>query len=379
MVFKLRCVLAVAVAIVSLLCLSGTVQGHTYKTGECPTVEPMSGFQMKQSEERDGAVTTLTRQSSSSFLGIWYVIQKTGTASTCVIYNITKNVETPDEYFIEQVSQKAPLSLAPIKHEYSYTGKLTVTDRDVPARMTVRFPLSKYRRPAVLDGVASVAGSAKFVVFMTDYDTYAGVFSCQKIPFGHRQSATLLSRTRDLDKIYVDKVGTWSAKAFAYVIIDSIDSESIKNLFNMIRRPLKNILKYSNLTYALEIPSSRRLPKQITLGCDATCCTPEIRSRLAGFSVDPFDLSIVNQTGCPKEGEAGWNIHIDPDTFSTRNIANAFRKAGEAIGDGFEAAVNAGKKLYNKYRESDEDYAIVEETTNPNRAERLVNQAEWLP
>uniref|UniRef100_A0A182SV90 Lipocln_cytosolic_FA-bd_dom domain-containing protein n=2 Tax=Neocellia TaxID=44535 RepID=A0A182SV90_9DIPT len=103
-----------------------------------------------------------------------------------------KNVDTPDEYFIEQISQKAPLSIAPIKHEYSYTGKLTVTDRDVPARMTVRFPLS-------------VAGSAKFVVFMTDYDTYAGVFSCQKIPFGHRQSATLLSRTRDLDKIYVDK------------------------------------------------------------------------------------------------------------------------------------------------------------------------------
>lgn len=73
---------------------------------------------------------------------------------------------------------------------------------------------------------------------------------------------------------------------------------------------------------------------------------PQIRTRLASYSVDPFDLSIVNQTGCPKEGEAGWNIHIDPDTFSTRNIANAFRKAGEAIGDGFEAAVNAGKKVH---------------------------------
>ncbi|KFB47516.1 AGAP011478-PA-like protein [Anopheles sinensis] len=235
------------------------------------------------------------------FLGIWYVIQKTGTASSCVVYNITKNQDTPDEYFIEQISQKAPLSITPIKHEYSYTGKLTVTDRDVPARMTVRFPLS-------------VAGSAKFVVFMTDYETYAGVFSCQKIPFGHRQSATLLSRTRDLDKIYVDK----------------------------------------------------------------------IRSRLAGYSVDPFDLSIVNQTGCPKEGEAGWNIHIDPETFSTRNIANAFRKAGAAIGDGFEAAVNAGKKLYNQYSStgSEEVLADVEETTGPTntrRSERLVGAAEWLP
>lgn len=41
-----RCLLAVAIA--SLVCLFGTVQGHTYKTGDCPTVEPMSGFQMKQ-------------------------------------------------------------------------------------------------------------------------------------------------------------------------------------------------------------------------------------------------------------------------------------------------------------------------------------------
>lgn len=278
---KLGCFFASA--IVGIACLVGVTHGHTYKTGDCPTVEPMSGFSMKQ------------------FLGIWYVIQKTGTASSCVVYNITKNQDTPDEYFIEQISQKAPLSITPIKHEYSYTGKLTVTDRDVPARMTVRFPLS-------------VAGSAKFVVFMTDYETYAGVFSCQKIPFGHRQSATLLSRTRDLDKIYVDK----------------------------------------------------------------------IRSRLAGYSVDPFDLSIVNQTGCPKEGEAGWNIHIDPETFSTRNIANAFRKAGAAIGDGFEAAVNAGKKLYNQYSStgSEEVLADVEETTGPTntrRSERLVGAAEWLP
>uniref|UniRef100_A0A182P9B0 Uncharacterized protein n=1 Tax=Anopheles epiroticus TaxID=199890 RepID=A0A182P9B0_9DIPT len=105
-----------------------------------------------------------------------------------------------------------------------------------------------------------------------------------------------------------------------------------------------------------------------------------LRTRLASYSVDPFDLSIVNQTGCPKEGEAGWNIHIDPDTFSTRNIANAFRKAGEAIGDGFEAAVNAGKKIYNNYRngDSDETEAHVEETGTA-RSERLINAAEWLP
>lgn len=270
-------------AICAIVCgLVTLAAGHTYKTGECPPVEPMSDFDMQK------------------FLGVWYVIQKTGTASTCVIYNITKG-EDPGEYAIEQLSQRAPLSIGPFKHEYSYTGKLTVTDRDVPARMTVRFPLS-------------VAGTAKFVVFMSDFNTYAGVFSCQKIPLGHRQSSTILSRTRDLDKIYVDK----------------------------------------------------------------------IRNRLAGFSVDPFDLSIINQTGCPKEGEAGWNIHVDSNTFSAKNIANVFRKAGEKIGDGFEYAVNAGKKIYNQYTDSSkEDVTNNNNNNNGRRAERLtVSQepdAEWLP
>lgn len=269
-------------AICAIVCgLVTLAAGHTYKTGECPPVEPMNDFDMKK------------------FLGVWYVIQKTGTASTCVIYNITKG-EDPGEYAIEQLSQRAPLSIGPFKHEYSYTGKLTVTDRDVPARMTVRFPLS-------------VAGTAKFVVFMSDFNTYAGVFSCQKIPLGHRQSSTILSRTRDLDKIYVDK----------------------------------------------------------------------IRNRLAGFSVDPFDLSIINQTGCPKEGEAGWNIHVDSNTFSAKNIANVFRKAGEKIGDGFEYAVNAGKKIYNQYTDSSKEDVTNNNNNNGRRAERLtVSQepdAEWLP
>lgn len=276
---KFSTMMAICAIVCSLVTLAA---GHTYKTGECPPVEPMSDFDMKK------------------FLGVWYVIQKTGTASTCVIYNITKG-EDPGEYAIEQLSQRAPLSIGPFKHEYSYTGKLTVTDRDVPARMTVRFPLS-------------VAGTAKFVVFMSDFNTYAGVFSCQKIPLGHRQSSTILSRTRDLDKIYVDK----------------------------------------------------------------------IRNRLASFSVDPFDLSIINQTGCPKEGEAGWNIHVDSNTFSAKNIANVFRKAGEKIGDGFEYAVNAGKKIYNQYTDSSKEEATSNNNNNNGRrAERLtVSQepdAEWLP
>lgn len=80
------------------------------------------------------------------FLGIWYAIQKTSTASSCLIYNITLG-EEPGEYKIEQTSQHFALGLTPLKHEYSYTGELTVPDKDVPAKMKVRFPLSEFRHP----------------------------------------------------------------------------------------------------------------------------------------------------------------------------------------------------------------------------------------
>lgn len=242
----------ISAVILCLVFFGEKSDGHTYHTGECPSVEPMSGFDMSQ------------------FLGIWYAIQKTSTASSCLIYNITRDVDT-NNFKIEQTSQHFALGLTPLKHEYSYTGELSVPDRDVPAKMKVRFPLS-------------VAGESTFTIFLTDYSNYAGLFSCQKITFAHRQSATLLSRTRSLDKMFLDK----------------------------------------------------------------------LRSRLSSFSVDPFDLSIINQTGCPQDASEGYNIHIDPDTFSASNIGSVFRKAGEKIGDGVEWTIGAGKKVYNKLTNSEE-------------------------
>lgn len=70
-----------------------------------------------------------------------------------------------------------------------------------------------------------------------------------------------------------------------------------------------------------------------------------MRTRLASYSVDPFDLSIISQTDCPKDASEGYNIHIDPDTFSAANVANVFRKAGEKIGDGVEWTIDATKKV----------------------------------
>lgn len=111
-----------------------------------------------------------------------------------MIYNISQ-VE-PGQYLIQQISQDYLLGLAPVSHRYSYTGELEVKDSDVPAKMSVKFPLNV------------LPGEALFKIFMTDYTSYAGIFSCQKLPVGHRQSATILSRSKDMDKAYIDKIRT---------------------------------------------------------------------------------------------------------------------------------------------------------------------------
>lgn len=158
------------------LAICGAAYGHTYHLGACPIVEPMPGFEMHR------------------MLGIWYVIQKTSTASHCITYNFTRSDE-PGKYNLEQLSQHFILGLTPLKHDYRYSGVLTVPDPAVPAQMKVRFPLS-------------VAGSASYTVLATDYLSYAAVFTCQKLAFAHRRSATILSRTKDLDKVFVDKMRT---------------------------------------------------------------------------------------------------------------------------------------------------------------------------
>lgn len=234
----------------------------------------------------------------SRFLGLWYVIQKTSTGSKCITYNYTRG-EEPGEYVITQDSDHLILGLTPLKHEYHYTGQLTVPEPSTPGRMEVRFPLN-------------VAGSASHVIFLTDYDTYAGIFTCQKLGFAHRQSATILSRTRTLDQFEVDK----------------------------------------------------------------------IRQRLSLSGVDPYDLSIISQSGCP-QGNNTLDINIDPNTFTSENFGNVVRKAGEKIGDGVQWIAQTGSQVYHKIAGTEE--TKTESTAAPNgrvlnNGERMeTNEVEWIP
>lgn len=75
------------------------------------------------------------------FLGLWYAVQKTSTGSRCLTYNVTVGSE-PGEYRLEQVSEHPVLGVASVDNKYHYTGELRLT-ADVPAKMTVNFPLSE--------------------------------------------------------------------------------------------------------------------------------------------------------------------------------------------------------------------------------------------
>ncbi|XP_026684580.1 uncharacterized protein LOC103516359 [Diaphorina citri] len=49
----------------------------------------------------------------------------------------------------------------------------------------------------------------------------------------------------------------------------------------------------------------------------------QLKSILSTANVNPFDLSIIDQSGCPKDYDSG--IYIHKDTFTAHNIAGAIR------------------------------------------------------
>lgn len=153
-----------------------SVNCHSYYLGSCPRVEPMNDFDM------------------TKFLGRWYVIQKFSTASNCWTYDFIRN-KTDGSLTIVQSRDHVVLDTVGLDNNYRYTGTLDVPDSNRPGFMRVRFPMS-------------LAGKADYVAFATDYENYGAIYSCQSILFGHRRSASILSRRPTLDQMYINKVRT---------------------------------------------------------------------------------------------------------------------------------------------------------------------------
>jgi len=164
--------LAVVLAAFASVVLPGT-DAHTMGLGNCPRVQWVRDFDVDK------------------FLGEWYVIQKFATQSSCMKYNFTRGAD--NKLRVVQTKQHFVLDKIGVDHIYTYTGVLSVPDSSYPARMRVRFPMN-------------LAGDAEFLVYMTDYTQYAGVYTCQKILFGHTKSATILSRTNKLDEAVINQL-----------------------------------------------------------------------------------------------------------------------------------------------------------------------------
>lgn len=54
--------------------------------------------------------------------------------------------------------------------------------------------------------MSSALGDQDYQMMMTDYDSFAAVWSCKRILFGHRQSAQIMSRKPQLDNHVVQKI-----------------------------------------------------------------------------------------------------------------------------------------------------------------------------
>lgn len=62
------------------------------------------------------------------------------------------------------------------------------------------------KEPCVCSFPAALTGSADFIVFDTDYETYLAVFECDRAGLLHRRSVAILSRERTIDEMFVRRV-----------------------------------------------------------------------------------------------------------------------------------------------------------------------------
>ncbi|XP_050436558.1 uncharacterized protein LOC126843224 [Adelges cooleyi] len=240
MKFKGLCILTVLLA--SSL---NFVSGHSYHLDQCPDFDPMPEFVMDK------------------LLGSWYAVQETPKSSPCLVYEFTQefndgtctnctncvncvnctncinctnctnctgcshcngcqnctnckicesctnctncsnlshctnrtnqsNTNCSQSTKFEQIIENFKVNVIIKANNNRYVGQLKA-DKNLPSRMTSNSPLN-------------VAGKSYFVVFATDYVNYAGVYTCQKKPFGHKHSITILSRSKVLDKTYLNKM-----------------------------------------------------------------------------------------------------------------------------------------------------------------------------
>ncbi|CAL4059984.1 unnamed protein product [Meganyctiphanes norvegica] len=155
--------------------LFGLCLGHTVHLGRtCPEVEPYANLSLDK------------------VLGAWYVMYKFDTDNSCVRWNLTRT-EHPDHIKLTETRQLSVLDTFGIDHTNTISANIEIANPEVPAKGRIRWP-------------TSLSGQADFIIFDTDYDTYMAVFECNRAGLIHRRSVTILSRTQQIDDMFVRRI-----------------------------------------------------------------------------------------------------------------------------------------------------------------------------
>uniref|UniRef100_T1JPG0 Lipocalin/cytosolic fatty-acid binding domain-containing protein n=1 Tax=Strigamia maritima TaxID=126957 RepID=T1JPG0_STRMM len=124
--------------------------------------------------------------------GLWYVIQKTKSAGTCMTLDFRNN---DGKLTVAESCLPLGISVPNVMEKFTQIGKLKVPDQNNPAKMTVAYPFSLIPFTEV-----------DFWIVDTDYTTFAAIWSCRPLLVANRRSAMILSRNAILDQEIVHKL-----------------------------------------------------------------------------------------------------------------------------------------------------------------------------
>lgn len=154
-----------------------SVQAQIFKFGGCPDMPTVSNFNVNR------------------FLGEWFVIQRFHSTNRCIKQNISKadDYSYMVTYKLSETRKASALSFLGLEQMIEQSSIIKFPYANVSSKMEISLPLN-------------LLGATNYWVVMTDYNTFAAVWNCRNMFFGHVQSADILSRTPRLDRLIIDKI-----------------------------------------------------------------------------------------------------------------------------------------------------------------------------